>query len=706
MDFLALSKEIDMKKHFALLLILFISIIIIDAVRVIIFGYNPLFIVEIIWLLIFVFSLILYKKSVDRTQAYRDFISKLSSGDYKELEKYVNELKDKELKNELLSAYNWVNVFLKGIFNYVDKLRYTTEGVTISLDEIVKTNDSIVSASNAIAAGAEGQAKDAEACAQLTSDIMRKFENISVLTKELMDEARRAKEVSHNGDKSLDILVEKNSNFSSIVDGILKMVKDLSGKAEALNQITNAISSISQQTNLLSLNASIEAARAGEAGKGFAVVADEIRKLSAQSQDASSEIAGIIDTISSGLKGISEKVDISNRIFDEQKKSVEGAGKSFNDLSAFLESFLEQFMNFYKEFDHLFTLRTSLESSITSIAATADESVATTQELASDTMIQSTSSNSLVDMVCVLTETHNELERKRKVYGFEDSVLEKKRIAVIYDIEHPFWEPTTKNALTAAKKYNVDVEILAPKARDASEHLKLVNSAVEKGVSGMAVCLTFDDRVVKAVKDAMDKGIKVVCIGQKCPEGLQLSSLETNPQNAALVAVEAVAKYLRKKGKVVSVWKNGPRNNLKLREEGFMEGLRKYPEIKAVKMNVSSNIDEVDTDRELDKVFKENPDFDVFFSPDPNWADASIAYWRKKGISDKKIITFDNTDSTNKAIKDGIMLAAIAQRPFVWGEKSIRWLLDAMDGKKIPDYEDTGAFEVNFANINIFAKKG
>lgn len=694
-----------MKKVFLLIFILFIATIIIQGVRVAAYGFNPFEIIELAWLVIFLFSLILLRKKMVHADAYKESVNKLSMGRYLELKVVADGTKDVELKKDLISAYNWISDFGKDIFKYVDSLKDTTQGIAISLDEIVKSNEDITSASNAIASGAEEQARDAEACARFSSDMMKKFEDISILIKGLVDEVKGAKEVSLAGDKSLGILIEKNNSFNTIVFDILIMVKKLSDQAGILTQITSAITTISQQTNLLSLNASIEAARAGEAGKGFAVVADEIRKLSTQSNGASVEIGGIVGNIFNELKSITEKVDISKKIFDEQKESVEGAEKSFNDLSTFLETFLQQFMNFYKEFDKIYSLRTNLENSINNIASVTEESAATTEELASETMVQSNSNSSLVDMINILVETHKELENKRDHYGFESLTSEKKKIAFIYDVEHPFWEPTTRNALTAAKKYNVDIEILASKTRDANEHAKLVDSVVKKGVSGMAVCLTFDDKVEKAVRNAVDKGIKVICIAQKSPDNLKLSSMETNPLNAAMMAVEIAAKHLGGKGKIVGVWKNSSRNNLKLREEGFVDGLKKYPGITIVKMQVSGNISDVNTNAELDKAFKENPDFDIFFSPDPNWGDASIDYWRRKNIKNKKIITFDNTEFINKGIKDGIVLAAIAQRPFIWGEKAIKWLLDSINGRKISDYEDTGAFEVNTSNINIFEKR-
>lgn len=77
-----------------------------------------------------------------------------------------------------------------------------------------------------------------------------------------------------------------------------------SRSVEKIKKLTQEIMSITNQTNLLSLNASIEAARAGEAGRGFAVVADEIRSLA----DSSAETAGNIQTISTQVTEVVDKL--------------------------------------------------------------------------------------------------------------------------------------------------------------------------------------------------------------------------------------------------------------------------------------------------------------------------------------------------------------------------------------------------------------
>ncbi len=80
-----------------------------------------------------------------------------------------------------------------------------------------------------------------------------------------------------------------------------------------IGEIVKVVSLITQQTNMLSLNASIESARAGEAGKGFAVVANEVKELSRQTKSATKEIALKIDFIQTQIKRVEESVIITTK---------------------------------------------------------------------------------------------------------------------------------------------------------------------------------------------------------------------------------------------------------------------------------------------------------------------------------------------------------------------------------------------------------
>ncbi|WP_429233082.1 methyl-accepting chemotaxis protein [Aeromonas salmonicida] len=102
----------------------------------------------------------------------------------------------------------------------------------------------------------------------------------------------------------------------------LKAVNQLDATTSAINQFVAAIQGISEQTNLLALNAAIEAARAGEAGRGFAVVADEVRQLASKAHDASRQIEGLVKQI------VGQAQDIKLIIDDNQASAAEVATSS------------------------------------------------------------------------------------------------------------------------------------------------------------------------------------------------------------------------------------------------------------------------------------------------------------------------------------------------------------------------------------------
>ncbi|MDF2951497.1 MAG: methyl-accepting chemotaxis sensory transducer, partial [Anaerocolumna sp.] len=116
--------------------------------------------------------------------------------------------------------------------------------------------------------------------------------------------------------------------FGSTLHTINKLEEDIKG----IGEITNTITYISEQINLLALNASIEAARAGEAGKGFEVVANEIKNLAYKSSESASNIEQLIRQISSDSKVAANNVQVVKTTLEEQKSSVSSTKTSFHDI--------------------------------------------------------------------------------------------------------------------------------------------------------------------------------------------------------------------------------------------------------------------------------------------------------------------------------------------------------------------------------------
>lgn len=155
------------------------------------------------------------------------------------------------------------------------------EIITDSMDEEFLQIDQVATAMNEMTATVSEVASNASSASSATAE---------------------AAEAAQQGSKSVDATVVTINSLSSNIGASADAVKNVELKVEGIGSVVVTIRSISEQTNLLALNAAIEAARAGEAGRGFAVVADEVRNLAKRTQDATVEIQGMIEQLQSSAQ--------------------------------------------------------------------------------------------------------------------------------------------------------------------------------------------------------------------------------------------------------------------------------------------------------------------------------------------------------------------------------------------------------------------
>jgi len=173
----------------------------------------------------------------------------------------------------------------------------------------------------------------ATAISQILTSITEVAQNI-LLTKVKAEDAD--KEVT-NANQQVSIANDYIKNLSGEITRANDIIVKLQESSESIGSVVDVIRGISDQTNLLALNAAIEAARAGEQGRGFAVVADEVRTLAGRTQSSTEEIQGMITQIQAGVKdavqAMGEGLDTANNCVEQTARSTESLGMITNAIT-------------------------------------------------------------------------------------------------------------------------------------------------------------------------------------------------------------------------------------------------------------------------------------------------------------------------------------------------------------------------------------
>ena len=325
--------------------------------------------------------------------------------------------------DEVSIVSNSFNTMVKSLGEIINNVKESTEKVAKSAKEIVFISEESYSISEEVAAtmsitaeGAQYQAEKMTNATEVLNELsaeVEKLQNHLKSTDSLIDSS---KGIGKEAEVSIDLLKSKSEETKLASKRIYSDIAELHNLMLKIMNTTNMIAGLTEQTNMLSLNASIEAARAGEAGKGFTVVSEQVRKLAERTKTATGNINDVVSKFTKKIEKLSKEALMIDNTISEQDKAIVETRESNEKIITSMERINDYTQRLLGSVNRIYSQRDDTVKVIENVSAVSEETSAVTEEVTASAQEQILDMKNLSSAVLVLNDMIKKLDETINVF--------------------------------------------------------------------------------------------------------------------------------------------------------------------------------------------------------------------------------------------------------------------------------------------------
>ena len=231
------------------------------------------------------------------------------------------------------SGKSEIAMMAKGFNSFAGKVQALVSQVASSVENLSNVVSDVSNIVDQTQTGSQQQRQQTEQVATAITEMTATVQEVASNANLAADSAQQADDNAKAGQKIVSDTVASINSLAGEIETGSNVINKLSNDAQSIGSVLDVIKGIAEQTNLLALNAAIEAARAGEQGRGFAVVADEVRTLASRTQQSTTEIEAMIDSLQVQARAAVQAITSGQEKAGVSVEQASNAGNSLNEIT-------------------------------------------------------------------------------------------------------------------------------------------------------------------------------------------------------------------------------------------------------------------------------------------------------------------------------------------------------------------------------------